>query len=181
MRDLDVEGGTTVDEASVSRRNKALAKVQKARPSVVLSYTLPVMPTGLGEHIFVIKNAKKHGVRVDVVNIMAMDYGSSFGGDMGTYAIDAAKRAFAEVQAAGFSGARIGICPMIGVNDVRNEVFSVANARAVRDFALRTPWVRWLSFWSINRDNSRMSSELPTSSGVRQREWEFSSEFAKFK
>lgn len=179
--DLDIEGSTTADTAAVTRRHKAVAKVQKAKPDVIVSYTLPVMPTGLSPtEVEFLKLAKKEGVRVDVVNIMTMDYGESFTGDMGKYAIDAAKKTRAQLQEAGLPGAKVGICPMIGVNDVRAEVFTLANAKAVLEFARQNSWVRWLAFWSINRDNSSMSTELWKSSGVKQKDWEYSSTFAKF-
>lgn len=179
--DLDIEGSSTADTQAVIRRHKAIVKVQKARPGVTVSYTLPVMPDGLppNEYNFM-RAAKDAGVRVDVVNIMTMDYGPSFTGDMGAYAIDAAKNVHAQLERIGLRGTKVGICPMIGVNDIQAEVFTVSNARAVREFAQKTPWVRWLAFWSINRDNeSAAPSELYRSSGIKQRNWEFSQEFAK--
>lgn len=180
--DLDIEGGTTSDTAAVTRRHKAIAKVQKAKPGLIVSYTLPVMPSGLPDaEVTFLKLAKDNGVRVDVVNIMAMDYGDSFKSNMGQYAIDAATKTRSQLQGIGLSNTKIGICPMIGVNDVQAEVFTVANARAVREFAQKTSWVRWLSFWSINRDNdSNVPGELYRSSGIKQKNWDFSSEFAKF-
>lgn len=180
--DLDIEGGTTADTAAVTRRHKAVAKVQAQRPKVVVSYTLPVMPDGLSStEVTFLKLAKDNGVRVDVVNIMAMDYGESFKGDMGTYAINAAKATRAQLDSLGLRSTGVGICPMIGVNDIRAEIFTVANASAVREFAEQAGWVRWLAFWSINRDNSRNTpKELYRSSGIAQRTWEFSAEFAKF-
>lgn len=178
--DLDVEGGAIADGPSVTRRNKALAKLQQTRPGLVVSYTLPVMPSGLDQSALgLLRDAKQQGVRVDVVNVMAMDYGESFKGDMGKYAIDAATNTYNQLQSIGLNS-KVGICPMIGVNDVKAEVFTVANAQAVREFALAHDWVRWLAFWSINRDNKSASSSLNKSSGIRQKDWDFSTEFAKF-
>ena len=180
--DFDIEGSSTGDVPAVTRRHKAIAKLQKAKPDLIVSFTLPVMPSGLpSNEVNFLKIAKEQGVRVDVVNIMTMDYGPSFSGDMGAYATEAARNTYNQVQGVGLKSAKIGICPMIGVNDVQSEVFTVANARSVRDWARKTPWVRWLAFWSIGRDNSRANpNQLNQSSGIKQRDWEFSQEFAKF-
>ncbi|MFD1048433.1 hypothetical protein ACFQ1S_24320 [Kibdelosporangium lantanae] len=45
--DFDIEGGPLNNKASVTRRNKALAALQKADPSVKVDFTLPVDPGGL--------------------------------------------------------------------------------------------------------------------------------------
>ena len=65
---------------------------------------------------------------------MAMDYGSSFSGDMGQYAIDGATATQAQVKSVlGLSDdaawKKIAVTPMIGVNDVSSETFTVADAR----------------------------------------------------
>ena len=57
---------------------------------------MPALPSGLtNDGIYVLENAKANGVRVDVVNVMAMDYGSwaapNPDGRMGDYAIETAK------------------------------------------------------------------------------------------
>src|SRR5678816_4923408 len=45
--DFDIEGGATTDTASIDRRNQALVGLKNANPNLVISYTLPVLPTGL--------------------------------------------------------------------------------------------------------------------------------------
>lgn len=180
--DFDIEGSSVADTQAATRRHKAIAKLQKARPNLIVSYTLPVMPDGLTQNeVKFLKLAKENGLRLDVVNIMTMDYSDSLKGDMGAYAISAATKTHSQLQQIGYGSTKVGITPMIGVNDIRSEVFTVANARAVRDFAQKTGWVRWLAFWSINRDNSsNKPNELYSSSGIKQSDWEFSREFAKY-
>src|SRR4029078_8624953 len=88
--DLDIEGASIADAASVNRRNQRSRALQAAIPGLRVSYTLPVNPTGLdGNGTNLLANAKANGTRVDVVNVMAMDYGSC-GIDMGAAAINAA-------------------------------------------------------------------------------------------
>lgn len=180
--DFDIEGTSIADTAAVTRRHQAIAKLQKAHPDLTVSFTLPVMPNGLDQvAIAFLKIAMAQGVRVDIVNIMAMDYSESHTGDMGVYAIQATQSTYNQVQQLGLKSTKIGICPMIGVNDIKGEVFTVANARAVREFAQKNSWVRWLTFWAMNRDNTSANpKDLFRSSGIQQREWEFSHEFAKF-
>ena len=59
---------------------------------------------------------------------------------MGSYAIDAATAADAQVASvlgisAGAAWSKIAVTPMIGVNDVTDEVFTLANARQLEAFA----------------------------------------------
>lgn len=74
--------------------------------------------------------AEQDGVRIDLVNMMAMDYGSSLAGDMGQEAIEAAQSTLTQVQAGwpGDTYANIGVTPMTGQNDDSAEVFSEADA-----------------------------------------------------
>ena len=99
---------------------------------------LPVLPTGLtADGLNILASAKHDGVKIDVVNIMAMDYGPSVdnGGQMGLDAIQAAIATEAQISSLGLSS-KIGITPMIGVNDVASEVFTLADAQALVDYAL---------------------------------------------
>ena len=78
------------------------------------------------------------------------------GGMMGSYAIDAATAADAQVASVlGISDdaawSRIAVTPMIGVNDVTDEVFTLANARQLVAFAA-SKHLAWLSMWSAARD-----------------------------
>lgn len=53
-----------------------MCALQAANPGLTISYTLPVLPTGLTPNgVALLANAVQRGVRVDVVNIMTMDYG----------------------------------------------------------------------------------------------------------
>ena len=58
----------------------------------------------------------------------------------------------------------IGITPMIGVNDVSSEVFYPSDAVVVRDFAIGKD-LRWLGFWSENRDRPATASQAGQLSG----------------
>lgn len=152
--DFDIEGSGLWDTEVIHKRNAALAIVQKRLPSVKIQYTLPVMPFGLDSAcLALLKDAKAAGVRLDAVNVMAMNYGDSFREDMGTYAIQAAKATRAQLlRDLGFKNPLVGITPMILQNDVAVERFSIQDAREVADFAAKNTWVTFVGFWSAGRD-----------------------------
>jgi hypothetical protein len=176
--DLDIEGKSLDDAASVDRRNVALAAIQAANPGVQVSYTLPVATDGMNQGgIALLNNAMSHGVKVAVVNLMTMDYGGKADPlAMGAHAITAVNGATAQMLDNGVR-ARIGIIPMIGMNDVKPEVFSLSDARMAMEWAQANPVVVRVSMWSVERDlacagaGARASS---TCSGVEQQAYEFS-------
>jgi len=174
--DLDIEGTAIKDSASVDRRNAALAAIQTANPGVQVSYTLPVNPSGLAPSgVALLNNAMSHGVKVTVVNLMTMDYGGSADPQsMGPYAITAVNGTIAQMLDNGIR-ARIGIIPMIGNNDVKPEVFSLADAKQVSDWAQANPVVVRMSMWSVSRDNGCAAGVARGScSGVPQQAYDFS-------
>ncbi|HVU67986.1 MAG TPA: carbohydrate binding domain-containing protein [Ktedonobacteraceae bacterium] len=165
--DFDIEGPAGSDTASIDRRNKALAALESANPGLQISYTLPVLPTGLvSDGLNILQNAISNGVTVNVVNIMAMDYGSSFDGTkMGQNAVDAATNLHSQLQSLypGKTSAQIwameGITPMTGANDVGGETFTLADAQTVLSFA-QQKGVGELAMWSVNRDSGFSYSRI---------------------
>ncbi|MFC4954712.1 chitinase [Streptomyces mauvecolor] len=154
--DFDIEGAALADSAALTRRAEAIAQLQKQR-GLKVTFTLAVMPTGLTpQGTALLKSAKDHGVKVSAVNIMTMNYGTSFGGDMGDYAVKAATAAHGQLQqvlglsdAAAWQG--LGVTSMIGVNDVKGETFTLDDAAKVRKFA-QDKGVGRLSMWVTYRD-----------------------------
>ena len=152
--DLDIEGSGMGNTTAIDRRNKAITALQAANPGLRISYTLAVDRAGLPSgQINLLKNAKTNGTRVDVVNIMAMDYGPCYT-DMGQAAIDAANATRSQLSSNGIS-AKVGVTPMTGVNDVTCENFTTANASQLVSFAQANSFVRTLGYWSLDRDGSR--------------------------
>lgn len=47
MLDFDIEGGAVSNQASITLRDQALVGLKNSNPGLVISYTLPVLPTGL--------------------------------------------------------------------------------------------------------------------------------------
>ncbi|HEX4093762.1 MAG TPA: cellulose binding domain-containing protein [Trebonia sp.] len=159
--DFDIEGAAVDDTAANALRDQALVALQKQDPGLQVSFTLPVLPSGLpADEDAVLTGAAQAGVDIAAVNVMAMDYGDGAApnpsGQMGTFAIDAATATDAQVASAlGISDAaawsKVAVTPMIGVNDTSDEIFTVANAQQLAAFAAGKH-LAWLSMWSAGRD-----------------------------
>jgi hypothetical protein len=183
--DFDIEGKATTDQPSIARRDQALAALKKANPRLAISYTIEVMPNGLVDSgVNMLHSAKRDGLDIDLINIMAMDYGAGEdnNGQMDKDAIDAAEATEKQIQSTGLNS-KLGITVMIGVNDEKPEVFTLADAQTVLEFAKKNSYVALLSLWSLQRDNGACSgnkSAKPICSGLRQSDYEFSREFGAF-
>ncbi|MDX3575089.1 chitinase, partial [Streptomyces sp. ID05-47C] len=184
--DFDVEGGALPNTAANTRRAQAIATLQRQHPGLDVSFTLPVMPEGLTQDgVSLLADAKANGVRITTVNIMAMDYGPAYSGDMGTYAEQAATATQAQVKSVlGLSDSAawktVAVTPMIGVNDVVSEIFTVQDATQLAAFA-EAKGLGWLSMWSATRDKqcpSPKNTADATCSSITQAPNAFTKAFA---
>jgi hypothetical protein len=182
--DLDIEGAAVADPTTIARRSTALAALQKANPGLKISLTLPVLPEGLtGDGLNVVKSAKNAGVDVDLVNIMAMDYGRPTQ-DYGELAINAVKSTKNQIKsiygnsdAAAFK--MVGVTPMLGKND-DTGTFSQGDAQDLVAFA-NDNHLGYMSFWEANRDKNGCTGALFQCTNVTQKPFDFSRIFATFK
>ncbi|MFI5871901.1 cellulose binding domain-containing protein [Streptomyces sp. NPDC051445] len=188
--DFDIEGGALPNAAANTRRAQAIARLQQQHPDLDVSFTLPVMPEGLTQDgVNLLANAKSGNVKIHTVNIMAMDYGPAYSGDMGTYAEQAATATQAQLKSVlGLSESAawktVAVTPMIGVNDVTSEIFKVDDATQLVAFA-KAKGLGWLSMWSATRDKQcaggAKNSADATCSSIVQTGSAFSKAFAAFK
>lgn len=150
--DFDVEKDAVKETASVDRRNKAIAILQKSRPDMRVSFTVPVELNGIdADAKSMLTKAKAAGVRIDVVNLMTMYFTSSKTSMSGAVAkaVQAARPFITSL------GARIGITPQIGKNPDKPytyENFTLADAAAVVTSSKPESDVAMLSYWSFNAD-----------------------------
>jgi hypothetical protein len=197
--DFDIEGAAVADTASIDRRSQAIALLQQeaaaAGRTLDVSFTLPALPTGLtSPGLYVLQSALKYGVKISLVNVMAMDYGDSAApnpaGQMGTYAIDAANSLDTQLQGlygTSLSSAQlwemVGVTPMIGRNDVSDEVFDQAAATQLLAFA-QQKGIGAISMWSLARDQQdpagALSYATDDSSSIVQTPYQFSGIFEAF-
>ncbi len=185
--DLDIEGAATADPVSVNRRSAALKKVQDSTPGLRVSLTLPVLPSGLtADGLSVVRSARDHGVNLDLVNVMAMDYYQRGGGTMGEKAVQAAQSTHDQLAALypGRSDAAlwrmVGVTPMLGVNDSQYEVFELADARGLVQFAQQTH-LGILAFWEMTRDRNACNGPLYRCTNIPQQPYDFSKIFAGYR
>ena len=159
--DFDIEGAANVNATAVNtRRFQAIKALETKFPSLKVSLTLPVGYSGLetakadGDAVTLLKLAKTQKARIDVINLMTMDYGDA-NSNMGAAATTSATKALAQIKKiwTTYTYNNIGITPMIGLNDTPTETFTYADAETVVAFA-KSKGVRRLAFWAINRDQS---------------------------
>ncbi|PWI17224.1 hydrolase [Streptomyces sp. Act143] len=173
--DFDVEGDALADTDSVDLRSEAIALLQEEREDVAVSFTLPVMPSGLDDDaLALLESANNSAVQVSTVNLMTMNYAEKYDGDMGDYALTAAKAAHTQLKdvfgtsdATAWGG--MALTSMIGTNDVAGETFTLSDAAQVRKFA-EEKGIGWVSMWATFRDQECTGDEdaLTNCSGVQQ-------------
>jgi hypothetical protein len=193
--DFDLEGAALSDPIAMTRRWQSIKSVQDRAGSggarLDLSLTLPTAPQGLtAPGLAAVRAARAAGVRVDHLNVLAMDFGDgpapAPAGRMASYVEQAAMSVQRQVGALlGGGGAatwdRLSVTPMIGVNDVSDEVFTLGDARSLLGFA-RDRGLGQLSMWSITRDKRCPGGAVPPArpdcSGVDQAPYAFSRELS---
>ncbi|WP_252176576.1 glycosyl hydrolase family 18 protein [Endozoicomonas sp. 4G] len=200
--DFDIEGAAVADPDSIERRSKALKMVQdqwqQEDRQVKIWYTLPVMPTGLTvDGLNVLNSAKEHGVELDGINVMTMNYGSpecrsegQEGSEIhGRCSVNAINALFKQVKGIFTDKSdeqiwdMLGTTPMIGHNDVDAEVFYLSDAELVYNHA-QDKGLGMVGIWSIARDKPGTEDQVaPDHSGLTSEQakaYAFSEIFSPF-
>ena len=162
--DFDIEGATIANRPATARRDAAIAALQHAHPGLRVSFTLPVLPSGLTpDGLTVLRDAIRRHVTIAFINLMTMDYGDDAApnpdGRMGAYTIAAARAAVRQLarlyphDSVTRVRRRIGLTPMIGRNDTSTETFGLSDARQLASYA-RSAGIGMLAMWSIGRDRA---------------------------
>ncbi|MFA6183967.1 MAG: chitinase [Parcubacteria group bacterium] len=166
--DLDLENQSLKDAEASMRRAEVISQLQKdyrsKNKNLAVWLTLPVAPQGLTvEGTEAVAKMLASGVDIAGINLMVMDYGGSREPSQSMF--DASKQALIEAhrqlgilyQQAGTNlnsqslWRKIGATPMIGQNDIKDEVFTIEDAQALNSFSLSQNIGR-MSMWSANRD-----------------------------
>jgi hypothetical protein len=168
--DFDVEGNNLdKGKPDSERRNTVLASLQKKNPGLIISYTLPVDPNGISEASqALLADAKAKGVKVHSANLMVMYFGKKFinkGKSEGQLGVDSANAAYAQLQKID-PAIQVGLCPCLGRNGSKDEVFTLNDAKTLKAFADKTPWVCSLHYWSINDDAARPRRKRNANTGT---------------
>lgn len=173
--DFDIEDGQSPEQ--VDSLVQRIANAQKRHPQLRFSFTVATHAAddgslrslnALGEAI--LAAIKKHGLRDAVFNLMVMDYGDAAANvcvvvdgrcDMGRSALQAAQNVHTKYA---LPYAQIELTPMIGMNDVVSNVFSVDDARVLAA-GVKALKLAGLHFWSLDRDTP-CSTPTAAASGV---------------
>lgn len=191
--DFDVEGETRVADATANKaRAEAIAALQRKYSDLKVSFTLTAAPPTAADTAQGADNtapwiaAVDAGVVIDRINLMTMNYGGTIAAqDMGAAAIAAATGLRSQIETIqGVESAEawsmVGLTAMIGVNDVKDETFTLEDATSVADF-VRKNGVGMLSYWSVGRDfecgADVTTQPSPNCSGVEQSDYAFASVF----
>jgi len=182
--DFDIEGDNLDKNAEASqRRNAVLAQLQKKNPGLIISYTLPVDPDGISDASqALLADAAAKGVKVHSANLMVMFFGKQFinkGKSEGELGTDSANKAHEQIQKID-PNIQVGLCPCLGPNGSKAEVFDLDDAKTIVDFAEKTPWVCSLHYWSINDDAARPPKRKGATSQPAKQPWAFARIFMPF-
>lgn len=202
MIDLDIEGAAASAPDVSARRAQAILSVQQAQKQaghdLAVWLTLPVSPTGLAaDGLAVLQSMLSADVVIAGVNGMTMDYGNAMpAGQTMFQASQSALTGLAHQLVAAYGAAgekltaeqawqRIGATPMIGQNDVADEIFGLSDASQLLDFA-QSQHIRRISMWSSNRDQpcgpnyANVEIVSTNCSGIDQEAGAFTTTFAPF-
>jgi hypothetical protein len=166
--DFDIEAGQSA--ASINSLIKQVKAVEADYPNLRFSFTVATLGSSNGQALTapygdlnvtgynVLQALKNNPLTNYTINLMVMDYGPAGSGvcvldstglcDMGKTAIQAAKNLTARY---GIPSERIELTPMIGVNDVRDELFSLQDTDTMIEWA-RANHLAGVHFWSVDRD-----------------------------
>lgn len=174
--DFDIEGGQS--QQVIDNLINATKAAQSQFPNLLFSFTIQSLGTTAANPITggsvgttVVSEIKRLGLSGNyVVNLMAMDYGSTNPNncvvvnnlcDMGQSAVQAAQ---ALNQQSGIPLNHIGLTVDIGQNDTQDEVTSLANVDTICNFA-KANGLRVVRFWSFDRDTPNGNGGASTMNG----------------
>lgn len=187
--DFDIEAGQTAEQ--VDSLIKRIKVAQAKRPHLRYSFTVATHAASDGsrkslnaESEGILNAIRRNDLREFTLNLMVMCYGPAQKSvcvldragacDMGKSAIQAAHNVH---QKYGVPYSQIELTPMIGVNDVVSNVFTLADARLLAG-KVKKMKLAGLHFWSLDRDKpctekvegaSAVCSTLPVEAGAYHR------------
>ena len=177
--DFDIEGGMLDESEANRKRFKVLKRLQKIYSDIEISLTLAVMPEGFDTKVKNLINlAKAENLSIASYNLMLMDYGDEYPANdrnktgMFDYSKSAIESANSDLKELFHSSSdfyrHLGAIAMIGVNDIRNEIFYRNDFTLLRDYVVKRN-MPLLSFWAIMRD--REGTDVDSSTGLSRSDY----------
>ena len=164
--DVDIERDQTQDQ--ITSLVKTLVYAKSLHPNLRISFTLATLADSSGGHAGlnelgnrVITTAKAAGLDF-YVNLMVMDYGTTsaytcvLSGSLCQMALSAEQAVINLQSTYAIAANRIEVTPMIGNNDISDEVFTIADAEKLASFVVINKLAGY-HFWSLDRDTPCVS------------------------
>lgn len=180
--DVDIDGTKDENAVKIKKQAEALALLKEtSKKDLKISVTLSANVNGFDvDSQFIVESFLAASFSPDLVNLLTLDFENVENPDsaMGSYVISAATGAYKALKSLNFSSSvKVGVSPMIGQNDIANEVFQLADAAQISKWAIENSWLGLISFWSIERDNGDKSG-IANSTQIDQSRYEFSQIFS---
>ncbi len=184
--DFDIEWNSINDSKKIDNLIYAIKNIKNKYPKLKLRFTLPVMPKWLSDTVLknIIDKLKQNWLNNVVINIMTMDYGNQYNKDMADYAIQAVENTNKQLKNIFWNNSnyynKIWITPMIWLNDIKNEIFTLNDAIKIKNFS-KNKNIALLSYWSINRDHKcdkNTTDNKCSSKNVQNNDYDFLKNFS---
>ena len=173
--DFDLER----DQTQAQRTNlvKTLVYAKSLHPNLRISFTLATLADSSGGLAglnalgnMVITTAKAAGLDF-YVNLMVMDYGTTsaytciLSGSLCQMALSAEQAVTNLESTYAIAANRIEVTPMIGNNDISDEIFTMADAQTLASFVVINKLAGY-HFWSLDRDTPCASGSNTSASST---------------
>lgn len=182
--DFDLEGRILTNKVALRKIIIALKDLQKIYKNLKISITIPIMPTGLNSTTKkLLLDLKNNNIQF-TVNLLTMNYSEKLNGNMLKYSLSALNNSLLFLLKINKKLKKenvlnlISITPMIGKNDLKNEIFTIQDAKnlVLENKKINLSEIR---MWSIERDKSCSKNlNLKICSGIKnQKNFEFTNIF----
>lgn len=159
--DFDIEYTQTASE--ISSLVQRAVNAQSSYPGLRFSFTIATLGGNRANSLnsqgaAVVQAVKASGLRNYTINLMAMDYGSNSAGNCTLKSNGLCDMGISANQAAinlhnyyGIPYANIELTPLIGENDIIDEIFTIADANTMANF-VKQNGLAGVHFWAFDRD-----------------------------
>lgn len=178
--DFDLEGKFLNNKKALDKILNTLELLKNKNINLKITFTLPIMPEGFSkQEKYFIKKAKLKNINFNI-NILAMNYSDKLNINMFKYTVKATLNAFKFLKSI-YSKKQeseiwslIEITPMIGVNDIKTEIFTLDDAKKLNNFAINKK-IGGIHYWSLERDKPCKKGKFSKNcSGIpEQKNYEF--------
>jgi chitinase len=181
--EFNIENSTS----NIPKTVETIQALQKRYPDLEIIFTLNTLPEGItATSQKILYEATESNINYSV-NLLAMNYGPAYTGNMGQYAIQATHNLYNNLKKLYPRKTKvelwkmIEVTPMIGVNNIPDERFTLADADALNNFAKHFG-LGEISIWLANRDfpcNAKFATNYCSGDNLQTKPYEYESHFTR--